>query len=250
MPQNYPILEEVQALNLQTIPGGKNAIFKLRTDVALTYRLFRNYQYIKDIRCPTQRNVHDISLRVLLCAYIYGTWNVNKRAASRLSELDEMIDYDRKFYDGLWDILTTIVTGSPKPKLTPLSSFDEVSELYYDEELNSFSIKDSCDEYVMFCVINNIKMTNRGFSRLVGLVPNFLELHPTSKAKDGRREPTKPLLEYLFGVIKCKNDNEIAPPDFWINNINTAWLYLQQSLINDLYLADEFHKEYIAREFG
>lgn len=245
------ILEEVQELHLQTIEDGINAKKKFRSDKALAYRIFRNAQYVKDVRSPTQKTMSDISIRVLVTACIYGSWTIEKRKNSKMADIDLTLDYDEKFYDGLWKIASKRLMGEVIKKPPFLESFEEVEELYDDVDATNFTLREAQEEYIAYSVLHDGPLkTYRDYSRMMDFHVNFLEFHPYRKKRDGRPEPFNHVLKFYFNCQRFKNEGTFSPPDFWDKYSDLALKYLQQSLINDLFLAKEYHKEQIIEQTG
>ncbi|AUS02652.1 hypothetical protein NVP2275O_071 [Vibrio phage 2.275.O._10N.286.54.E11] len=245
------ILEQIDNLHIKTIPGGIEAPKKYRSDKVISYRLFRNNQYIKDVRCESQVAMTDVSFRVLVSAYIYGTWDTKRRSTGKYAAIDPMLELDIDFYKGLWEILTLRLVGQVLSEIDFMDSFEDIEDLYDDDDVRDFSIRECSDDYITYSIMNDIDCTtNKKFCQLMNLPDKFLKKHSYFKNRDNRPEPFDKVLTFFFSAVYHQHHNTKAPVDFWDKNIVLSWKYLQRTLINDLFLAKEYHTEYLREEAG
>lgn len=196
---------------------------------ALSIRLFRSDQYGKKLNCGNRK---DVSAVVLIVAYIMGRREVLRRQA--YAKIDLLVEYDDLFYTGIWKIICEEYApdGAIIDHL-PMMSDDKIATLARDPDIWAFNLKKICDDYVTYCIFNDLKPKSRKMCAYMFNLPyGWLDIHYLKP--DNRPLPIAKIISFMFGMFKFDYLMRPAPNTaYWNTHAYNAWYYLHWTLRND-----------------
>lgn len=243
------LFERVHALHIST----QDPLFSTNRDKtlrALSNRLYKFEQYARKINSGVRQ---DTTAKALIVAYIMGSRAIAQRRQATFATMDTSLDADEQFYNGLWDLLCERYAPE-SATIAPMPPLDEraMQMLLQDPDVLRYDIRNICDEYVTFSILNDYPYKARSkASALMNLPRNWVSGHYMRQDQDNRTEPVDRLLQFMFGLFRQDFLCKPAPSDiFWNQNAYITWQRLHYVLRADLDRAEQVHNDYVKEDTG
>lgn len=213
---------------------------------ALNNRMFKHESYAREVRSGF---IKDVTSKVVFTAYLYGMKMLGPKPAGF-----DLRAHDRKFYEGLWDILCELHApdGAKILPLTPLPD-TKLYQLYNDPDITRFNIRTICDDVVTYCIFNNDKTFKKrsDVSKALTFNTQWVTKQYANNDIIPREVPVHRMLQFIFGAYRLAFRGVVEPYNgYWLEHAEYAWQRVQYNQIKQLQYAEKQHKRIMREDMG
>ena len=178
------------------------------------------------IHCTENEKHKDLSIFMLVSAYVAGTIKANHKRKTNKYIIDADYDNDINYYNELFDLAYMHYTGETTPPVNRLSIPDPTT--LKDEE---FSIQNAIIEYTGFCALRGHKMD----SVTKAITAFGYKIKMRLFYYSGIKENKDTLIRFVFHALKFETLKFPEPsPNYWYTMATVAWyryLFVTRPLI-------------------